>query len=60
MALTMKQISLPAFTITLRSLARIIDKAIVFTQTKKINESVLLQYRLAPDMFPFIRQVQIA
>ena len=60
MALTMKQISLPAFTITLKSLARIIDKAIVFTQTKKINESVLLQYRLAPDMFPFIRQVQIA
>jgi hypothetical protein len=60
MALTMKQISLPAVTITLTSLASIIDKAIIFTQTKKINESVLLQYRLAPDMFPFVRQIQIA
>ena len=55
MTLTMKQISLPAFTITLKALANIIDKAIIFTQTKKINEAVLLQYRLAPDMFPFVK-----
>ncbi len=59
MTLTMKQISLPAFTITLKALANIIDKAIIFTQTKKINEAVLLQYRLAPDMFPFVKQIQI-
>lgn len=60
MTLTMRQVSLPAFTITLSALANIIDKAIIFLQTKKVNEAVILQYRLAPDMFPLIKQIQIA
>ena len=60
MTLSMRQISLPTFIITLKALANIIDKTIIFTQTKKINEAVLLQYRLAPDMFPLVKQIQIA
>lgn len=37
-----------------------IDKAVAFAGTKKFDPNVLLQARLAPDMFPFVRQVQSA
>jgi len=35
-----------------------IDKAVAYAQVKKFDPNVLLQARLAPDMFPFVRQVQ--
>ena len=35
-----------------------LDKAVTYAQTKKFDPNVLLQMRLAPDMFPFVRQVQ--
>jgi len=38
----------------------ILDKAEAFAAAKKIDGSVLLNSRLAPDMFPLTRQVQIA
>ena len=60
MTLTIKQASLPAFKITLTALLHILDKAIAYCDVKKIDQSVILQYRLAPDMFPLVRQIQIA
>jgi uncharacterized protein len=60
MSYSMSQASLPAFEIGLNALSAILDKAQAFATTKKIDGSVLLQTRLAPDMFPLTRQVQIA
>src|SRR5579862_8111226 len=36
-----------------------IDKAVAHAGAKKFNADVLLGVRLAPDMFAFLRQVQI-
>jgi uncharacterized protein len=44
----------------LRALDAILDKAVAFAEAKKIDPSVLINARLAPDMFPLVRQVQIA
>lgn len=37
-----------------------LDKANAFAAAKKFDPSVLVQARLAPDMFPLVRQVQSA
>lgn len=44
----------------LQSLSAILDKASAFVETKKIDPAVLANARLAPDMFPLTRQVQVA
>lgn len=54
------QITVPQFIKMLGNLNTILDKAAAFAETKKIDIEVLLQSRLAPDQFNFIRQVQIA
>ena len=36
------------------------DKAEAHAANRKIDAEVLLSYRLAPDMLPFVRQLQIA
>ena len=59
MAFSMSQASLPAFEIGLNALAALLDKAEAFATARKIDSSVLLQWRLAPDMFALVRQVQI-
>jgi hypothetical protein len=56
----MSQASLPCFEIALNALSAVLDKAEAYAATKKIDPSVLLISRLAPDMFPLARQVQIA
>jgi hypothetical protein len=60
MTITMYQASVPVFIRTLTSLKAILAKAAAHAQAKKIDESVLLNARLYPDMFPLARQVQIA
>jgi uncharacterized protein len=60
MALSMYQSSIPIFTRTLTNLKAILAKGAAHAQAKKIDESVLLQSRLYPDMFPLTSQVQIA
>ena len=60
MPLSMYQASVPAFLQMLNSLSAILDKAEVYAAQRKIDPAVLLNYRLAPDMFPLSRQVQIA
>ena len=60
MAISMYQASVPVFVKTLGNLSAILDKAASFAAGKKIDPSVLLAYRLAPDMLSLTRQVQIA
>src|SRR5690349_21519367 len=56
----MYQVSVPVFLKTLGNLSAILDKAAAFAEAKKVDQSVLLGYRLAPDMLSLARQVQIA
>jgi hypothetical protein len=57
---SMSQASLPVFEINLNALSGLLDKAEAFAKAKKIEDSVLLQSRLAPDMFNLTRQIQVA
>lgn len=52
--------SIPVLVHAFKSLSLILDKAHKHSSDKKIDESVLLNYRLAADMFPMSRQIQIA
>jgi hypothetical protein len=49
-----------SFVPVLRSFSAVLDKAAQHAEARKIDSAVLLNARLAPDMFPFVRQVQIA
>jgi uncharacterized protein len=60
MTFSMSQACLPPLEIGLGALSAVLDKATAFAAAKKIDGSVLLNTRLAPDMFPLVRQVQIA
>jgi uncharacterized protein len=60
MSFSMSQASLPAFEIGLNALSAVLDKAAAQAEAKKIDPSVLLNSRLSPDMFPLVRQVQVA
>jgi uncharacterized protein len=57
---TMSQASLPAFEIALNALSGVLDKAATYAAAKKVDLSVLLGWRLAPDMFALGRQIQVA
>ena len=59
MAISMYQASVPVFQKMLGNLDHVIDKALADATHRKIAEPVLLQARLAPDMLPFTKQVQI-
>ncbi|HEY6256065.1 MAG TPA: DUF1993 domain-containing protein [Xanthobacteraceae bacterium] len=60
MSFSMSKASLPALEMGLTALSGVLDKAQAFATAKKVDPSVLLNTRLAPDMFAFTRQVQIA
>jgi hypothetical protein len=60
MSFSMSHASLPALEIGLTALSGVLDKAEVHAAAKKIDPPVLLGWRLAPDMFPLVRQIQIA
>jgi hypothetical protein len=59
MSSSMSQASIPAFEIGLNALSAVLEKAETFAKTKKIDPTVLVSWRLAPDMFALARQVQI-
>ena len=44
----------------LQNQSRILNKAAIFAEEKQIDPTTLLAARLAPDMFPLSRQIQIA
>jgi hypothetical protein len=54
------QLTVPQFIKTLQNLNKILDKGAAFADGKKIEMDVLLNSRLAPDMLPLTRQIQIA
>ena len=60
MTLSISRASLPVCTRMLTNLSHILAKAEQFVEAKKIDPTALTTYRLAPDMFPFTRQVLIA
>ncbi len=60
MKASVHDISTGTFVPMLRSLARILDKAAQQAGAKKIDLAALPNARLAPDMYPLSRQVQIA
>ena len=55
MSLSMYQASIPAFVQMLNNLSAILDKVEAHGGSRKIDPEVLLNYRLAPDMLPFVR-----
>jgi hypothetical protein len=60
MTISMYTASVPLFRRSLGALSAVLGKGAAFAEAKKIDPAVLLQSRLAPDMFPLARQVQIA
>jgi hypothetical protein len=60
MPLSMYQASIPVFVRALGNLSAILDKAAAHAEARKIDPSVFINARLAPDMFPLSRQVQSA
>jgi hypothetical protein len=56
----MYQASIPVFVRMLDNLSGILDKAAAHAEAKKIDPAIFINARLAPDMFPLSRQVQIA
>ena len=59
MSYSISQASLPVFEICLNALSGVLDKAEAHAAAKKIDPSILLNSRLAPDMFALVRQVQV-
>ena len=60
MSFGMHQASVPAFLTMLKNLTAILDKAEAYAAEREIDPQVVLNWRLAPDMFPLTRQIQIA
>jgi len=60
MTISMYKASVPVFVQFLMSLSAVLDKAAAYAEAKKVEPAVLLNTRLAPDMFPLVRQVRAA
>lgn len=60
MPISARSASLAGFIQTLRALDVILDKTVEQAAARKIQPDVLLNARLAPDMLPFSRQIQLA
>ena len=60
MTLSMYGASVPVFSRMLTNLLAILEKAEIYAGERKIDLSVFVDGRLAPDMLPFQKQIQIA
>jgi len=60
MSITMHSASVPIFVRMLSNVSAWLDKAEAHATAKKFDPSVYLSARLAPDMLPFTKQIQIA
>ncbi len=56
----MYQASVPSLIRSLNNLVAILEKGAVHAEARKIDPTILINSRLYPDMFPLVRQVQIA
>lgn len=59
-SVSMYHAGVPVFRQMLLALRDVLGKAEAYREARKIDQAVLLQSRLALDMFPLVRQVQIA
>jgi uncharacterized protein len=60
MNISMHNASVGVYSQLLTNLGSILDKAEAWVAERKLDPNAILQSRLAPDMFTFTRQVQIA
>ena len=60
MSFSMYDASIPPMIRMLQNLSKILDKAVAQAKADKIALPSLLEAKLAPDMFAFVRQIQIA
>jgi uncharacterized protein len=60
MKISVQSQSIDIFTRALGNLSAILEKGAVYAAAKKFDSNVLVGSRLAPDMLPLSRQVQIA
>jgi len=60
MSITIHQASVPVFVQGLKGLRGVLVKTAAHVEAKKLDPESLLKARLFPDMFPLLRQVQIA
>jgi len=60
MTISLYAASVPVFKQMLNALSDVLGKAQAHAEAKNIDANVFLQARLYPDMFPLVRQVQIA
>ena len=60
MTISMYEASIPVCIRALENLAAVLKKGESFAEARKFDAEVLFHSRLAPDMYPLSRQVQIA
>ena len=60
MKISVQSVSIDIFTHALGSLSSILEKGVAHAAARKFDSLVLVNARLAPDMLPLSRQVQIA
>lgn len=60
MSLSMYQASIPVLIRNLNNLSAILKKAEAHAVARKIEPEVFINFRLAPDMYPLSKQIQIA
>ena len=60
MKLTMHTLVVKQAAHTLGCISAVLDKALAYAEAKKFDPNVLVSSRLAPDMLPLAKQVQIA
>lgn len=60
MTISMYSASVPVFKNMLGNLSHLLDKAQAHAEARKFDPAVLVEDRLAPDMLPLRKQVQIA
>ncbi len=58
--MSLYHLTVPQFEKNLQNLVRWIDKAVEHAKSKNYDANTLLTARLAPDMFPLVRQIQTA
>jgi hypothetical protein len=56
----MHAMAVETFVPTLRTLSSLLDKGAEHAKAKKLDPATLVNARLAPDMYPLVKQVQIA
>lgn len=60
MKINVQAMTVDVFVHSLTSLSNVLEKGLALAAAKKFDPSVLVNARLAPDMLPLARQVQIA